>query len=79
MSKICKGWTVNLANKNNKKNKGGVALVFRNSIKTFVKKIKILDNLNAIECKVNFREKFKIIGLYATSKNKNKESTGIIG
>ena len=29
--------------------------------------------MQLIECKVNFREKFKIIGLYATSKNKNKE------
>ena len=45
ISKICKGWTVNLANKNNK-NKGGVALIYRNSLKTFIKKIKIIDELN---------------------------------
>ena len=73
ISKICKGWTVNLANKNNN-NKGGVALIYRNSLKTFIKKIKIIDELNAIECKVSFKEKFKIIGLYATSRNKNKEN-----
>ena len=30
--------------------------------------------MNAIECKVSFKEKFKIIGLYATSRNKNKEN-----
>ena len=73
ISKICKGWTVNLANKNNK-NKGGVALIYRNSLKTFIKKIKIIDELNAIECKVSFKEKFEIIGLYASSRNKNKEN-----
>ena len=73
ISKLCKGWIVNIANKNNKM-KGGVALMYRNTLKTFVKDVKIIDNLNAIECKLKFKKSLNIIGLYATSKNKNKEN-----
>ena len=47
--------------------------MYRIALKTFVKKINIIDELNAISFKIKLKETINIIGLYATSKSKNKE------